>query len=92
MQKITLHSLPTSNDPWTIEEFIEKTEEICRTAAVDLYRKSMMVEEAVEEVLDLVKNAAADFKRIADSDQFDMPIEEGLTLPIMFLISYIKQI
>ncbi|XP_047354238.1 dynein axonemal heavy chain 5 isoform X2 [Vespa velutina] len=76
MQKITLHSLPTSNDPWTIEEFIEKTEEICRIAAIDLYRKSMMVEEAVEEVLGLVKNAAADFKQIAESNQFDILIEE----------------
>ncbi|XP_076639069.1 dynein axonemal heavy chain 1 isoform X1 [Colletes latitarsis] len=71
MQKITLHSLPESDQPWTIEEFVEKTEEICRLAAVDLYRKSMMVEEAVEEVLDLVKNAAENFKSAANSNQFD---------------------
>ncbi|KAK1128262.1 hypothetical protein K0M31_002732 [Melipona bicolor] len=71
MQKITLHSLPESDQLWTIEEFVEKTEEICRLAAVDLYRKSMMVEEAVEEVLDLVKNAAENFKGAANSNQFE---------------------
>nr|XP_033322692.1 dynein heavy chain 5, axonemal isoform X1 [Megalopta genalis] len=71
MQKITLHMLPESDQPWTIEEFVEKTEEICRLAAVDLYRKSMMVEEAVEEVLDLVKNAAENFKSAANSSQYD---------------------
>ncbi|XP_033349446.1 dynein heavy chain 5, axonemal isoform X1 [Bombus vosnesenskii] len=71
MQKITLHSMPESDQPWTIEEFVEKTEEVCRLAAVDLYRKSMMVEEAVEEVLDLVKNAAENFKAAANSSQFE---------------------
>ncbi|KZC10625.1 Dynein heavy chain 5, axonemal [Dufourea novaeangliae] len=71
MQKITLHSLPESDQAWTIEKFVEKTEEICRLAAVDLYRKSMMVEEAVEEVLGLVKNAAENFKSAANSSHFD---------------------
>lgn len=69
MQTITLHSLP-EDEPWTIEEFIEKIEEACRASAVDLHRKSLMVEEAVEEVLDLVKNAAKSFKASVDSDEF----------------------
>lgn len=77
MQKITLHSMPESDQPWTIEEFVEKTEEVCRLAAVDLYRKSMMVEEAVEEVLDLVKNAAENFKATANSSQFEFFNSEG---------------
>lgn len=79
MQKITLHSMPESDQPWTIEEFVEKTEEVCRLAAVDLYRKSMMVEEAVEEVLDLVKNAAENFKAAANSSQFEFFNTEGDT-------------
>lgn len=77
MQKVTLHSLPETDQPWAIGEFVEKTEEVCRLAAVDLYRKSMMVEEAVEEVLDLVKNAAENFKSAANSNQFDFFNVEG---------------
>lgn len=77
MQKITLHSISESDQPWTIEEFVEKIEEICRLAAVDLYRKSMMVEEAVEEVLDLVKNATENFKDAANSNQLEFVNIEG---------------
>lgn len=76
MQKITLHSLP-EDEPWNVENFFEKIEETCRTAAQDLNRKSMMVEEAVEEVLDLVKNAATAFKSVTDSDQFDYLNADG---------------
>jgi dynein heavy chain len=71
MQKMTLHALP-EDKPWSIDEFMEKTEEACRIAAIDLHRKSLMVEEAVEEVLELVKNATSSFKGAQDSDQFDL--------------------
>jgi dynein heavy chain len=33
MQKVTLQALPT-DDPWTVEEFLEHTEATCRHAAV----------------------------------------------------------
>ncbi|KAJ8672889.1 hypothetical protein QAD02_004150 [Eretmocerus hayati] len=68
MQNIVLHSLP-EEESWTVDEFMEKTDETCRSAAVDLHRKSRMVEEAVEEVLSLVKNASQMFKGSGDSDQ-----------------------
>ena len=77
MQKITLHALP-EDEPWCIEEFIEKTEETCRNAAVDLHRKSLMVEDAVEEVLQLVKNAADTFN--SDVDQTNLQKNEGFKL------------
>ncbi|TGZ53817.1 Dynein heavy chain 5, axonemal, partial [Temnothorax longispinosus] len=77
MQKVTLHALPESDQPWTIEEFVEKNEEICRMAAVDLHRKSTMVEEAVEEVLQLVRKATDSFKS-TNSNQFDFLTTEGL--------------
>ena len=84
MQKITLHALPEDEeDPWSVEEFIEKNEETCRAAAVDLHRKSLMVEEAVEEVLALVKNAAGSFKRPDDIDQLVFLDIDGM---IIFLI------
>lgn len=61
MQTISLHSLPDIDDePWTVEDFIEKNDSICRNAATELHRKSLMVEEAVEEILTLVKSAKID--------------------------------
>ncbi|KAK4873406.1 hypothetical protein RN001_015435 [Aquatica leii] len=58
MQNVSLHCLPEPYDePWDIEYFCERTETICRNAASDLHKKSIMIEEAVEEVLDLVKKA-----------------------------------
>lgn len=83
MQKVTLHALPESEQPWTIEEFVEKNEEICRMAAVDLHRKSTMVEEAVEEVLQLVRKAIDSFKSTANSQQFDFLTGEGNALSII---------
>lgn len=76
MQKVTLHALPESDQPWTIEEFVEKNGEICRAAAIDLHRKSTMVEEAVEEVLQLVRKATDSFKSTA-SYQFDFLASES---------------
>nr|CAI5822334.1 unnamed protein product [Callosobruchus analis] len=56
MQMIQLHTLPESDeDPWTVEFFCSKIEAVCRTAAIELHKKSLMVEEAVEEILSLVK-------------------------------------
>lgn len=83
MRKVTLHALPESDQPWTIEEFIEKNEEICRNAAVDLHRKSTMVEEAVEEVLQLVRKATDSFK--SHSNQFDFLTTEGNVLVLVFI-------
>lgn len=86
MQKVTLHALPESEQPWTIEEFVEKNEEICRMAAVDLHRKSTMVEEAVEEVLQLVRKAIDSFQSTADSHQFDFLTGEGSALNRLLLL------
>lgn len=61
MQSISLHALPEADEePWTIEEFVEKNDMICRSAATELHRKSLMVEEAVEEILMLVRNTRID--------------------------------
>ncbi|XP_017781875.1 PREDICTED: dynein heavy chain 5, axonemal [Nicrophorus vespilloides] len=58
MQTITLHCIPSPGDPpWTVDDFINKTENICRLAAMELHTKSLMVEEAVEEILLLVRKA-----------------------------------
>ncbi|XP_058454765.1 dynein axonemal heavy chain 5 [Malaya genurostris] len=72
MQDIQLQSLPNDDEMWTVDEFLETTEETCRQAASELNRKSQMVEEAVEEVLDLVHRASQIFKRMvgAENDFF----------------------
>lgn len=92
MQKVTLHALPESDQPWMIEEFVEKNEEICRMAAIDLHRKSTMIEEAVEEVLQLVRKATDSFKSTANSNQFDFLINESNPLIFIFIMLYLNTI
>ncbi|KAG8237937.1 hypothetical protein J437_LFUL017487 [Ladona fulva] len=70
MQKVTLHILP-EDEPSSVEEFVERTETNCIQAALELNRKSLMVEEAVEEILELVRRAALAFKGNSDQDIFD---------------------
>lgn len=48
-----------------------------RNTALELNRKSRMVEEAVEEVLDLVKKAAQQFKNDDTPPEFDFTMDEG---------------
>lgn len=58
MQSVQLHALPEmEEDPWTVDDFCDKMDEVCRSAATELHRKSLMVEEAVEEILSLVRKA-----------------------------------
>lgn len=64
MQEVTLQILPGDDEIWTVDEFLEKSEESCRQAAIELNRKSQMVEEAVEEVLDLVNKASQIFQKM----------------------------
>lgn len=58
---------------------------ICRNAAIELNRKSLMVEEAVEEVLELVKKAAQQFKSEELQPEFDFMNDDG-TYNSVFLI------
>lgn len=57
MQTLSLYALPDNEEPWTLTQFTDKTEQICRSAANELHRKSLMVEEAVEEILQLIRKA-----------------------------------
>ncbi|XP_060809519.1 dynein axonemal heavy chain 5 [Amyelois transitella] len=75
MQEVTLFNLPEET-PWSVEEFIENVETGCRNACVELNRKSLMVEEAVEEVLDLVKKAAQQIKPTETNPDFEFLIAE----------------
>lgn len=63
MQEISLQTFP-NDELWTVQEFLEKNEDACRMAAIELNRKSQMVEEAVEEVLDLVQKSSVIFRNM----------------------------
>lgn len=61
MQLIQLHALPEPHEePWTVDFFCEKIDTVCRNAASELHKKSLMVEEAVEEILELMKRTKID--------------------------------
>ncbi|XP_060534779.1 dynein axonemal heavy chain 5 isoform X2 [Cylas formicarius] len=61
MQTVRLHALPEEGDePWTINDFCDSVDDVCRSAAAELHKRSLMVEEAVEEILTLVKKARID--------------------------------
>lgn len=72
MQEISLQTLPSDGQFWTIEEFLEKNEESCRLAAIELNRKSQMVSESVEEVLNLVQDASLTLKSMMSTESDDL--------------------
>lgn len=73
MQMIQLHALPEANEsPWSIEMSCIKIDSVCRNAASELHKKSLMVEEAVEEIMTLVKkiNLSSE-ERLEDDFMFE---------------------
>lgn len=71
MQMIQLHALPETNEePWTIDTFCNSIDNVCRSAAIELHKKSLMVEEAVEEIMALVKKINIDREENQDEESF----------------------
>lgn len=87
MQEVTLQILPGDDEIWTLEEFLERSEESCRQAAIELNRKSQMVEEAVEEVLGLVDKASQIFQKMigVENDLF-ADLSKGKSLKLICTI------
>ena len=52
MDEIKLYALP-KNEPWTLERFLEEIKCTCRESASDLHRRSVMIEDAVEDLIGL---------------------------------------
>lgn len=76
MQLIQLHALPEINEePWTIDTFCNRIDNVCRGAAIELHKKSLMVEEAVEEIMVLVKKVNIDTE---ESDEEGFAFEGNL--------------
>ena len=56
MDSIKLYALPKS-EPWTLDRFLEEIKDACKDAAADLNRKSVMIEDAVEDLIGLALQA-----------------------------------
>ena len=87
MQDITLQILPGDEEIWTLDEFLEKSEDSCRQASIELNRKSQMVEEAVEEVLALVDKTSQILQKMigVENDLFaDLSKGKNITLVNVF--------
>ncbi|CAH1099757.1 unnamed protein product [Psylliodes chrysocephalus] len=77
MQVIQLYALPgNGEESWTVENFCNKIDMVCTTAAIELHKKSLMIEEAVEEILSLVKRADIDPQSSLDEDAFTFEDED----------------
>lgn len=71
MQLIQLHALPEMNEqPWNIDFFCNTIDSVCRNAATELHKKSLMIEEAVEEIMTLVKKVNINPEGSDDDDDF----------------------
>lgn len=71
---------------------MEKNEEACRLAALELNRKSQMVSEAVEEVLELVQNAAVTFRLIIGAENDVLAQGNQIFINVEWLQQRIKRI
>merc|ERR1712029_945874 len=56
MDSIKLYALPRT-EPWTLEKFLEEIKDACKDSAADLNRKSVMIEDAVEDLISLTLQA-----------------------------------
>ena len=52
MDSILLYALPKT-EPWTLERFLDEIKKACKEAASDLHRRSVMIEDAVEDLIGL---------------------------------------
>ena len=52
MDSILLYALPKT-EPWTLERFLDEIKKACKEAANDLHRRSVMIEDAVEDLIGL---------------------------------------
>ena len=50
MDSVMLYTLPT-NEAWTLDRFLEEIKSTCKDAANDLHRSSVMIEDAVEDLV-----------------------------------------
>lgn len=52
----------------TPDDFCNQIDEVCQASAVELHKRCMMIEEAVEEILLLVKTTRIDDEEVPNED------------------------
>ena len=75
---VELYELP-SEEPWTLEQFLEKVKTKCKVGSKELQKRSTMVEDAIEDLIAL----ALEFKNGAEVGDG----ESGTSLRAMILES-----
>ena len=53
---VKLYALPKT-EPWTLERFLDEIKTTCKESANDLHRRSVMIEDAVEDLIRLALEA-----------------------------------
>ncbi|XP_071957897.1 dynein axonemal heavy chain 5-like isoform X2 [Antedon mediterranea] len=76
MSTTHLCELP-EDDPWTIAEFHARTQELCNKGAISLQIKSMQVEEAANELIDMLLTADKDDEEEEENGEESKNGEEG---------------
>ena len=66
MDYVKLYALPKT-EPWTLDRFLEEIKDACKDGAADLNRKSVMIEDAVEDLIGLAMQAL----NLPDPESFD---------------------
>ena len=56
MDSVKLYALPKT-EPWTLEKFLDEIKTTCKESANDLHRRSVMIEDAVEDLIRLALEA-----------------------------------
>ena len=56
MDSVKLYALPKT-EPWTLERFLDEIKTTCKESANDLHRRSVMIEDAVEDLIHLALEA-----------------------------------
>ena len=77
MTELELYELPR-HEPWTLHHFLERAKARCVFAAKELQRKSLMVEEAIEDLIELASQANP--KRKQEEEVEKDPYRDFLTV------------
>ena len=75
--EMELYEFPKT-DPWTLEYFLDRVKERCVFAAHEIQRKSVMVEEAIEDLIELATEANP--KRKEEEDNAKDPYKDFLSV------------
>merc|ERR1712223_2185706 len=74
---VKLYALPKT-EPWTLERFLDEIKTTCKESANDLHRRSVMIEDAVEDLIRLALEALNLPDPDADDASMDGSVDASL--------------